>query len=120
MTKSKQAHPAQMPLLGTAAHDGEETPTQQRLPEPEEQKDEASTKATAPNKPNSPTEGTTASRGKAKPGITLHHHLIVDDRITSCHRTLSQALYAQQAVQEGVNAATTIESYAGDSECRRK
>ena len=120
MAKSKRAHPAQMTLLGTAAPNGEENPTQQPLPEPEEEKGQASTKAKAPKEPESTPERNTASRDKAKPGMTIHHHLIVDDRITSCHRTLSQAMHAQQAVQSGANATTTIESYAGDSECRRK
>ena len=130
MAKSKRAHPAQLPLLGMAAPVGDEPPTQQPLPEREEKQDPAPTQAQTRNEhrptPEKATasKGTaskgTASKGTAKAGTTFHHHLIVADQITSCHGTLSQALHAQQALQNGASATTTVESYAGNGECRRK
>ena len=124
MAKNQRGHPAQLPLLRTVPDRNLSAPAQQKLPPsrngsetprnynpPTPTTGEASTRD-APSKANQ------ANGRKSK--ITFHHHLIVDDRIAVCHGTLSQALHAQQSVGNGSRAATSIESYAGDSECTRQ
>ena len=119
MVRKNKVTTTQPPLIGlTAPSEAEPTPTAPAkvpvplTPEPKPQNTNRNVKPQRQTVPNKP-------KAKAAPG-NIHHHVLENEQIIECFRTLSEALFKQQELKQLSTDSINIESYAGKGPCRQK
>ncbi len=122
MAQTTKRQSSQPTLLDTVVQHDAEVPSQPEhnaQPQAPANGQRQNNQPTPPESDAQPRHTNSSAKNPAK-NLVIHHHLIVQDKIISCHPTMSEALHTRQKLREQQpNALVTTESYAGESECRR-